>query len=61
MLGGGIFELRIFHGPGYRIYGAREGAGFILLLCGGDKASQSKDIAAAQGYLADHRRRTAGD
>jgi putative addiction module killer protein len=57
MLAGGIFELRIFHGPGYRIYGARQGARFILLLCGGDKGSQQKDIAAAREFYADYRAR----
>ncbi len=47
-LGGGISELRIDHGPGYRLYFARRRQEVILLLCGGDKGSQSRDIALAQ-------------
>jgi putative addiction module killer protein len=44
--------LRIDHGPGYRVYFARRGESLILLLCGGDKGSQARDIALAQS-LAD--------
>lgn len=44
----GIWELRIHFGPGYRIYFMKRDKTLILLLCGGDKTSQSKDIAAAQ-------------
>jgi putative addiction module killer protein len=36
------------YGPGYRIYFARRGKTIVILLCGGDKKSQRKDIAAAQ-------------
>ena len=46
-VGGGISELRIDYGPGYRVYYLREGDRMILLLCGGDKSSQSADIATA--------------
>jgi putative addiction module killer protein len=58
MLAGGLFEMRLFYGPDYRIYGAKEGAGFILLLCGGDKGSQRQDIETAQAYCSDYRKRT---
>ncbi len=43
----GIGELRIDYGPGYRIYFVRKGELLVLLLCGGDKSSQSKDIKSA--------------
>ncbi|MBV9852720.1 MAG: type II toxin-antitoxin system RelE/ParE family toxin [Armatimonadetes bacterium] len=43
-----VFELRIFFGPGYRIYFALAGDVMIVLLGGGDKGTQSKDIEAAQ-------------
>ena len=46
-VGGGISELRIDYGPGYRVYYLREGDRLILLLCGGDKSSQTADIATA--------------
>ena len=44
----GISELRIHRGPGYRIYFQRRGDTIIVLLCGGDKSTQSKDIKAAK-------------
>jgi putative addiction module killer protein len=44
----GIAELRIGYGPGYRVYFAKRGMTIILLLCGGDKSSQGRDIARAK-------------
>ena len=46
--GGAVYELRIDYGPGYRLYFMRRGAALYLLLTGGDKGSQQRDIAAAQ-------------
>ena len=53
----GVWELRIDYGPGYRVYFAKEGNRLILLLIGGDKGAQKRDIALAASYLQDHRRR----
>ncbi len=46
----GVYELRIDHGPGYRVYYAIAGRSVVLLLCGGDKRAQRADIARAVGY-----------
>ena len=46
-VGGGISELRIDYGPGYRVYFVQRGAVLIILLCGGDKRSQSGNIVRA--------------
>ncbi|WP_308434467.1 type II toxin-antitoxin system RelE/ParE family toxin [Thalassobaculum fulvum] len=42
-----LSELRVDHGPGYRLYLARHGETVVVLLCGGDKRRQSRDIARA--------------
>ena len=54
---GGLLELRIDHGPGYRVYLARRSDTLVLLLCGGDKRTQAQDIKQARAYLADHEQR----
>ena len=60
-VGGGISELRIDYGPGYRVYYLREGDRLILLLCGGDKSTQSADIAAAHDSDRQWRAKQGGD
>jgi len=57
-LRGGLFELRIDWGPGYRIYYALLGRTCVLLLCGGDKRKQSSDIRRAVEYLKDYREKS---
>jgi putative addiction module killer protein len=47
-VGQGISELRIDHGPGYRVYFERRGNTIIILLCGGNKGTQDKDIKTAK-------------
>ena len=57
-LRGGLFELRIDWGPGYRVYYAFDGRTCVLLLCGGNKRKQSSNIKRAQEYLKDYLERT---
>lgn len=47
-IGEGVSELRIHYGPGYRIYFQKRGNVLVVLLCGGDKGSQARDIATAK-------------
>lgn len=47
-IGAGLSELRIHHGPGYRVYFVQRGTVLIILLCGGDKRTQTRDIATAK-------------
>ena len=47
-VGGGVYEMRILFGPGYRVYYMREGAVLYVLLCGGDKSTQQADITQAR-------------
>lgn len=56
-VGEGVCELRIFEGKGYRVYFAHEGKTVVLLLCGGDKSTQQRDIELAKEYWREYRRR----
>lgn len=56
-LGSGLFELKMDYGPGYRIYFGRLENQVILLLCGGDKSSQTRDIRQARAYWQDYESR----
>ncbi len=56
-VGEGVQELRIDYGPGYRVYFGQAGSTIVLLLCGGDKDTQSKDISLAKYYWNEYRRR----
>ncbi|MDA8108503.1 MAG: type II toxin-antitoxin system RelE/ParE family toxin [Betaproteobacteria bacterium] len=58
-VGEGVLELRIDWGPGYRVYFARLGQVVVLLLRGGDKRTQDKDIERAKEYFKDYKARTA--
>lgn len=59
-VGAGIWEARVMAGPGYRVYFGKDGQRLILLLAGGDKSSQSRDISRAQGYWRDYVEATRG-
>lgn len=56
-VGAGVFELRIDVGPGYRVYCGQDGATLVLLLCAGDKRTQTKDIEHARDYWKDYQAR----
>lgn len=53
-VGDGVYELRIDYGPGYRVYYSRRGREILLLLIGGDKSSQQKDIEKAKKINAEY-------
>ena len=56
-VGDGLSEVKIHYGPGYRVYYGKEGPDAYVLLCGGDKSTQSKDIKRAKTYWQEHKRR----
>ena len=56
-VGEGVLELRIDWGPGYRVYFSRVGKVIVLLLCGGDKRTQQRDIKRAKAYFEDYKAR----
>ena len=55
-VGDGVQELRIDYGPGYRVYFGQVGSTIVLLLFGGDKSTQAKDIEQAKRYWNEYRR-----
>ena len=52
--GEGVWEARVMFGPGYRVYFGKDGDSIIVLLVGGNKRSQAKDIARARGFWRDY-------
>ena len=59
-VGEGVLEYRINFGPGYRVYLGRDGEALVILLTGGTKKRQQRDIDAAKEFWADYRRRKRG-
>lgn len=57
-VGNGVMELRLIFGSGYRIYYGIDGKKLVVLLTGGDKSTQNKDIKTAHDYWSDYLRRT---
>lgn len=56
-VGEGVFEYRVDFGPGYRVYFGRDGATLVILLGGGSKKGQARDIEAAKSRWSDYKRR----
>ena len=56
-VGAGVMEYRIHSGPGYRIYFGRDGDAIVMLLTGGTKQRQQRDILAARAFWQDYKRR----
>ena len=54
-VGEGVSELRLFFGPGYRVYFGEQNSNIIILLIGGDKSSQGKDFEVAKAYWKEYR------
>lgn len=59
-VGGGVYEYRIDFGPGYRIYLGKDGDQLVILLAGGTKKRQQRDIEHARAYWQDYKRRKTG-
>ena len=59
-VGGGVLERRLDFGPGYRLYFGRDGEAVIILLVGGTKSRQQRDIVTAQAFWEDYKRRKRG-
>ena len=59
-VGGGVLEYRIDFGPGYRVYFGREGEALVILLIGGTKKRQQRDIDAAHSYWQDYKQSKRG-
>ena len=57
-VGDGVKELRLDFGPGYRVYFGQDRDVLVILLCGGDKRTQTRDIAIAKQYWQSYKRRT---
>lgn len=60
-VGGGVLEYRIDYGPGYRVYFGRDGDRLVILLAGGTKQRQQRDIADPHARWLDYKRRKQGD
>jgi putative addiction module killer protein len=56
-IGEGLSELRLFFGPGYRVYFGEDAGDIVVILCGGDKGSQSHDIENAKAYWKEYKSR----
>jgi putative addiction module killer protein len=56
----GVSEMRVDHGPGYRVYYFRHGEAIVVLLCGGDKRTQDADVSRAVAFKVDFQRRIKG-
>lgn len=59
-VGAGVVERKIDFGPGYRVYFGRDGGDLVILLAGGTKQTQPRDVATAQARWADYKRRKKG-
>lgn len=56
-IGEGLSELRIFSGPGYLVYFGEDAGNIVIVLCGGDKDSQDRDIENAKAYWKEYKNR----
>jgi putative addiction module killer protein len=57
-VGEGVMEFRLDFGPGYRVYFGQAGDTLVILLCGGDKRTQARDVAMAKRYWQSYKQRT---